>query len=288
MNAGDLAVSSWEGAQVDDWRARWRVPHVAIYACIGSTNDAARALAESDAAAGTVVIADEQTAGRGRMGRTWTAPAARGLLMSVVLRPGPAPRGESQPGTAPIRVALAVARALDRTEGISAGIKWPNDIVVPGAGKLAGILCEASLARQADGFVIAGIGINTAQSAADFADGVAGAATSVLLLRGRAADRPAVAGAVLAELQPFDVRSLRPLDRAELAEYEARDVLRGNAVRIDGSAAGTAAGIASDGALLLSTADGTVPVHFGTVRIREARGTVAGTIRQDPHGEGNA
>lgn len=270
MSGSGSAVSTWEGAHVDEWRTRWGVPHLDIYARVRSTNDAARALAEAGAAAGTIVLADEQTAGRGRMGRTWTAPPGKALLMSVILRPGERVQGESRPGTAPIRVALAVARALERAESISAGVKWPNDIVVPGAGKLAGILCEASLALPGPEYVVAGIGINTGQSAADFPEELRDDATSVLIVSGHVADRPGLAAAVIAELQPFDGRALRPLDTDELAEFDARDVLRGRAVQIDGAAAGTAAGIATDAALLISTADGTVPVHFGTVRFRDS------------------
>jgi BirA family biotin operon repressor/biotin-[acetyl-CoA-carboxylase] ligase len=291
--ASDLSAA-WEGAPTEEWRRRWRIPRLDVYARTGSTNDAARTLAERGAPAGTTVIAEEQTAGRGRMGRTWSAPPGRALLLSVILRPRHADPRDARPGTAPLRVALAVARALDRAAGLEAGIKWPNDIVIPGAGKLAGILCEASLARTGTEYIVAGVGVNTGQAAADFPPDLASLATSVLLAGGHA-DRAALAGELLEALRPFDARDLRPLDDEELAEIGARDVLRGAAIQVDGGAvAGTAAGIAEDGALLVANAAGTGPVHFGTVRVREAgpraarRTPRSRNAPREPSPEGNA
>lgn len=294
MSAADSAAALWEGAPVDDWRARWRIPRLDVYTRTGSTNDAARALAEAGASAGSTVIADEQTAGRGRMGRTWSTPPQRALLLSVLLRPGAGAAPDAHPGTAPIRVALAVAHALERAADLTAGIKWPNDIVLPGTGKLAGILCEASLARAGAEYIVAGIGINTAQSAEDFPPDIAPLATSVLLATGRTVDRAVLAGEVVEALRPFDAGRLRALDADELAELQARDVLRGCAIHVDGAAAGTAAGIDSDGALLVTNAAGTIRVHFGTVRVRESgragasRAPRSRSAPREPSSEGNA
>lgn len=294
MSGTNGLSSSWEGAPTEEWRRRWRIPRLDVYAHIGSTNDAARALAEAGAEAGTTVIAEVQTAGRGRMGRTWSAPAGRALLMSVVLRPRPADPAATYPGTAPLRIALAVAHALDRAASLAPGIKWPNDIVLPGAGKLAGILCEASLARGGAEYIVAGIGVNTGQTAADFPPELATLATSVLVASGRAADRAALVGEVLDALRPFDAGNLRPLEHDELAHLAERDILRGSAVQVDGAAAGTAAGIAEDGALLVAGAAGTTRVHFGTVRLRETgappapRGERSRHGSREPFPEGNA
>jgi BirA family biotin operon repressor/biotin-[acetyl-CoA-carboxylase] ligase len=262
-----VVATRWEGVAVDVWRARWRLPHLEVFACIGSTNDRARLLAEAGAHAGTVVIAEEQTAGRGRYGRHWTAPAGKAVLLSIVLRPGRSPSSTpAAPATGPVRVALAVARAIERTTGMSPGVKWPNDVVVPGAGKVAGILCEGSVGPRDDGFVVAGVGINTGQAEADFPDDLRARATSLALVAPRPFRRTQLVGTLLDELRPFDLARLDRLAPAELAELVRRDVLRGRQVEVVGVATGTAAGIAPDAALILDTADGVRLVYSGSVR----------------------
>lgn len=122
---------------------------------VGSTNDLAKELAQKGAADGTVIIAEEQTAGKGRMGRRWFSPAGKGLWFSVILKP------EISPTDAPkltLVTAVAVALAL-RGIGIPAGIKWPNDILIHGR-KLAGILTEMNAEFDRVHYLIVGIGIN--------------------------------------------------------------------------------------------------------------------------------
>jgi BirA family transcriptional regulator, biotin operon repressor / biotin---[acetyl-CoA-carboxylase] ligase len=266
--------TSWEGAATAAWRVRWRVPALEIFDRIGSTNDEARRLAEAGAAAGTTVIADEQSAGRGRYGRRWSAPAGVALLLSIILRPGPAPAGGRAPGTAPVRVALATARAIQRATGLRAGLKWPNDVIVPGAGKIAGILCEGSVGAADTGFVVAGIGINVGQTAADFPPELRETATSVARVTGVSADRAALAGALLDALRPFDLGGLGRLGHDELEEVARRDVLAGRIVQV-GDAAGSAAGIADDAALLLRMPSGVHPVYHGSVRMADGSASAA-------------
>jgi BirA family biotin operon repressor/biotin-[acetyl-CoA-carboxylase] ligase len=270
----DTTTSLWEGQPVDVWRTRWRVPVLEIFPRTGSTNDRARRLAEAGAPAGTTVLADEQTAGRGRYGRRWSAPAGLALLLSVVLRPGPAPAGGRAPGTAPVRVALATARAIERTTGVRAGLKWPNDVIVPGAGKVAGILCEGTVGPGDGAFVVAGIGINTGQRAADFPDDVRDHATSLALVTGHPVERTALAGALLDALRPFDLEGLGRLEADDHADVIRRDVLAGRSLQV-GEDAGTAAGIADDAALILRTAAGVLPVYHGSVRILDGSGSAA-------------
>ena len=130
---------------------------------LASTNDTAAALAAAGAADGTVIIAERQTAGRGRRGRTWNSPAAMGLYLSVVLR-------GRQPPVVTLLAGVAVAEAVRETTGVPAELKWPNDVVVEVAGdgvagqgrrKVAGILTEAlPQGRAGDGGAVIGIGVN--------------------------------------------------------------------------------------------------------------------------------
>lgn len=271
----------WEGRSREHWRALWGVPVLELYGVAPSTNDIARELAEAGAPEGTAVLADHQTAGRGRGGRPWLTPPGRALLLSIVLRPA-VPAGEdATPGVLPLLVGLAVARAIGRVARIRAGIKWPNDVVLPGGGKVAGILCEAALGGSARGYVVAGIGINVAQTAADFPPELRGRATSLLIATGREVSRAALAGRVIAEVLRLAAHGARPLDDALLADLRRRDVLRGHAVTVDGRRAGTAQGIAADGSLLVRDGHGSpaVAVRSGTIRLAESRQSTRGGAR---------
>src|SRR6476660_9270087 len=123
--------------------------HVVFFNTIGSTNDVAMKLA-ADAEEGTVVVANEQTAGRGRYGRTWFSPPATGLYVSIVLKP-PAAGAERDRVTSLLTLAsgVALAEAIDTVAAIRAEIKWPNDLTVRGR-KLAGILAERVSSAQRD------------------------------------------------------------------------------------------------------------------------------------------
>ena len=120
------------------WAEVWGVPFLEIHRRVGSTNDQLMGIAEVKGASFSVVIADEQTAGRGRAGTRWHSPAGSGLLMSVLL-----PALSAPDPYAPLIVGLAVARAVETlADGVRAQIKWPNDVFIEG-GKVAGILCES-------------------------------------------------------------------------------------------------------------------------------------------------
>ncbi|MFR5794944.1 MAG: biotin--[acetyl-CoA-carboxylase] ligase [Christensenellales bacterium] len=121
-----------------------------------STNRYARALAADGAAQGTLVVADEQTAGRGRRGRGWVSPAGEGIFMTLILRPQAHP---SHVARLSLQTALAVARAIARVCEVDARIKWPNDIVCGGK-KVCGMLLEMNADEQSVHDVVAGIGIN--------------------------------------------------------------------------------------------------------------------------------
>ncbi|HEX6132584.1 MAG TPA: biotin--[acetyl-CoA-carboxylase] ligase [Longimicrobiales bacterium] len=262
----DAALARWEGRTIDDLRRRWRLPHLVALPETGSTNDVARALADAGAPAGLLVLTDYQHAGRGRMGRTWSAAPGHALLLSFLLRPARTARAVA-PGAAPVRVGLAVARALRAATGIDARLKWPNDLVVRGAGKLAGILCEAATAGG-DTIVIAGIGINVAQQQDDWPEALRGTATSIALAMGTPPDRTAVMDALCTAMEPLFIAPLTPLTVAEIRAYETVDALRGRVIAIAGAdiERGTARGIASDGALLVETDRGLRRITSATVR----------------------
>jgi hypothetical protein len=135
-------ADAWEGATAATLAAAWGVPAVHLFETVGSTNDAARTLADAGAPHGSVVLADAQTAGRGRSGRGWSSSPGLGVWMSMVVRPVASPA----PGLLPILVGIAAAEALDPfVQPLRTGIKWPNDLHLAGR-KLAGILCEGSWA----------------------------------------------------------------------------------------------------------------------------------------------
>ena len=197
-----------------------------------STNDRARALAAAGAPHGTLVTAAEQTAGRGRPGRAWSAPPGRALLMSLVLR--------SPERMLPLAAAVAVAEAA----GPDAAIKWPNDVLLSGR-KLAGILAEA---RPQDGWAVLGIGLNVAVRMEDLPVELRGTAATLGL---EAREVEAVLARVLAALE----RTLA-LDRPALLDaWRARDALLGREVAWAGGS-GRAAGIDGEGRLVVELPDG--------------------------------
>jgi BirA family transcriptional regulator, biotin operon repressor / biotin---[acetyl-CoA-carboxylase] ligase len=197
-----------------------------------STNDRARELAAAGAPHGTLVTAAEQTAGRGRQGRTWSAPPGRALLCSLLLR--------DHDALLPLRAGLAVADLA----GDAALVKWPNDVLLDGR-KLAGILVEA---RPHDGWAVLGIGVNVAIDPADLPPDVQARAATL----GRS---PSEIESTLKELlDALEARLAEP-QHASLAALRTRDALRDRPVRWAGGE-GTGAGIDDAGSLLVRLADG--------------------------------
>jgi BirA family biotin operon repressor/biotin-[acetyl-CoA-carboxylase] ligase len=199
-----------------------------------STNDRARALAAAGAPHGTLVTAAVQTAGRGRQGRTWSAPAGRALLCSLVLR---------DPAAAPF-LPLVAAIAVAETCGPAARIKWPNDVLLDGR-KVAGILAEA---RPQEGWAVVGIGVNVAVDPGDLPPELR--ATAATLAR-----RPAAVEPFLADLLAALERALALPASAVLEAWRARDALLGREVRWAGGH-GTAAGLDGAGRLVVRLAGG--------------------------------
>jgi BirA family biotin operon repressor/biotin-[acetyl-CoA-carboxylase] ligase len=242
----------WQGRSTDAWAEAWGVPVVEAHARIGSTNDRALELAAAGARAFSVVIADEQTAGRGRRGARWHSPPGSGLWMSVVLS-----HGGASPHTS-LLVGLAVAHAIeDLAAGVGVAIKWPNDLMIRG-GKVGGILCES-----AGTGVVAGIGINLRSLDAPSALGLAYRATSLETESGKLLSASEVAAFVLRRLK---ARSLT-FDAEAGADLAGRDALSGSPVETEEHGRGIARGIDRSGALLLERPDGSrVSVVAGSVR----------------------
>lgn len=263
----DLPADGWAGEAAAALAARFGAPEVRCFARVGSTNDAARVLGEAGAPHGTTVLAEAQTAGRGRGGKAWASAAGLGAWLSLVARPREIPA----PGLLPLVVGLAAARALEPfAGGAPVGVKWPNDLWIGGR-KLGGVLCEAVWDGGGPRFVVVGIGVNVGHAPADFPPEVRASATSLRIAAGAAPLRAAVAGALVRALAAATERVPARLPGAALDALRARDALLGRRVRVEEAGAavrGTAAGISPDGALLLRGEDGAVrEVRSGSVRI---------------------
>jgi BirA family biotin operon repressor/biotin-[acetyl-CoA-carboxylase] ligase len=220
-----------------------------------STNDIGRELAVAGAPSGTVVTADEQTAGRGRAGRSWSAPAGAALLASAILRPLGEPHS-----LLPLAVPLAVCEAIESLAPADCAVKWPNDVWI-GERKVAGILIEA---RPPDWAVI-GVGVNLSIPEDAFPDDLRWPATSV----GRGVGPEAMLDALCRHLD----RWVAAHD-AVLEAFAGRDALRGRRVGWEGaggataSGQGVAAGVDERGNLLVETDDGeSVSLGAGEVQL---------------------
>ncbi|HTM20379.1 MAG TPA: biotin--[acetyl-CoA-carboxylase] ligase, partial [Kofleriaceae bacterium] len=214
-----------------------------------STNDVAAQLAREGAAHGTVVVAQEQTAGRGRMGRRWHSPRGDSLYLSLVVRPDILPR-QVPPIT--LAAGLAVIDAVN-SAGVAASLKWPNDVLV-GERKLAGILTEMSTRGERVDHVIVGIGVNLAARA--FPPELAGGATSIALAGGDV-DPAAFERALLAGLERWLDRFLVGGPPAIADAWTA--AARLGPVRVDDgerALVAEAVGLDGDGALIVVDTDG--------------------------------
>jgi BirA family biotin operon repressor/biotin-[acetyl-CoA-carboxylase] ligase len=231
--------------------------HIAFHATVDSTNRVAGDLARQGAGEGAVVVADAQTAGRGRMGRHWQSPPGDNLSFSVLLTPDVEPARVPQLA---LVAAVAVHEGLrDCCPEVAALIKWPNDILVGGR-KVAGILCEASMEADRVHRVVLGIGINVngAHPPRELRD----VATTMRSAGGREYSRPALLAAILNRLEPRYRGWLRDGSLSGLiGYYERHSALDGRLVVAEnrsGVVRGTARGITPTGELVLESADGSL------------------------------
>jgi BirA family biotin operon repressor/biotin-[acetyl-CoA-carboxylase] ligase len=250
------AAPTLDGADI---KARLATRHIGrrvfAFGRVGSTNDVAAALARGGAPDGCLVAAEEQTRGRGRLGRTWYSPPSLGLWFSLVLRPQ---LGPGISATVSLASALGVAEALEARYGISAGIKWPNDVVVRGR-KICGILTEAEFSGPRLNFIVVGIGINLLGGENDFPPDIKRVATSVEMESGAPVDR-GEALAVVAERIETRYLELQRLGFAPIRrEILGRSTLLGRLVRVEtgrGILEGMAADLDDAGALVVRDSSG--------------------------------
>ena len=212
--------------------------------------ESTQALVDTALPEGALVVADHQTAGRGRLGRSWEAPPGTALLCSILLKP-PADRAAPQLS---LVAGVAVADAIEQVVGLAAQLKWPNDVMLRRR-KVAGCLAEAR-----DGAVVLGIGVNVNQTA----DQLPERAGSLRTLTGRDWDREELLAWLLDDLGR---RYADWLDNGLDGVYDGlapRDFLRGRRVTVNGTS-GTAVKIARDGRLEIAVGDGVVRVDSGEV-----------------------
>ena len=216
-----------------------------------STLDVAHKIAAEGAPAGTLVIANEQTAGRGRGGKSWQSSSGAGIWLTLIERPA----DTSGIGVLSLRVGLGAAEALDRFAPEPIRLKWPNDLYVD-RGKLGGVLVEARWREQAVEWVAIGIGINVkAPENLEYAAGLDPGAERLDVLTELV---PALRAAALAN---------GPLNADEREEFNARDLARGKACVQP--AIGRVAGITPTGELLVALADSVVPFRSGSLVLRD-------------------
>jgi biotin-[acetyl-CoA-carboxylase] ligase BirA-like protein len=234
---------------------------------IGSTNAALAAAAADDAPEGSVLVAEHQIAGRGRLDRVWTSPPRAGLTVSVLLRPDvPAARR----GWLPLLTGVALAEAVGEVTGVRSSLKWPNDLLAVDGRKLAGILAETVTSSATPMAVVVGVGLNVSTTAAELPD----TGTSLSRVLGSTVDRAPV---LLAFLRAVERRYRGwtevlgdPVSSGLAQDYLSWSSTVGTEVEVslpDGSTlTGTAQAIDWDGRLVVATPEGTVELASGDVR----------------------
>jgi BirA family biotin operon repressor/biotin-[acetyl-CoA-carboxylase] ligase len=234
----------------------------------GSTNADLIAAARAGAASGSVLVAEEQTAGRGRLDRSWHSQPGAALTFSVLLRPDGVPPAAR--GWLPLLTGVAVVAAIEAKTGVRASLKWPNDVLVGGGeapGKLAGILAE-----QAGDAIVVGVGLNVSASRDELPSGQA---TSLWLAGAGSPDRQAILVAVLREIERWYLRWTSGPEPGNATASGLRDAYLascstiGRDVRVElpggGVLAGQATGVDAAGCLVVSASDGLHAVSAGDV-----------------------
>lgn len=228
---------------------------------VKTTQEELRRLAEQGAPEGTLVIAEEQTLGRGRHGRKWYSPAGQGIWMSLLLRPGQPIVFAAQ---LTLLTAVAVCRAMRKVSGADVGIKWPNDLLVQGK-KLCGILVESISEDELLKYCIIGIGIDVNLHQEDIPEKLRSVATSLRIESGARQDRAKLIAEIMHELeQLYDLykqEGFAPISHL----WEALSVTIGQRVKIrtpEGELGGLATGLDSTGALLMTDDHGKARTIF--------------------------
>lgn len=251
----------------------WLARDLFFYEETGSTNDDIKQMANEGALNGTLVVADRQTAGRGRRGRSWISPKGEAVYMSLLLRPKCMP---NQASALTLVMALAVTEAMEELAPGRSGIKWPNDIVMNGK-KVCGILTEMALEQTTIDYVVIGVGINVNQSIFDTE--IATIATSIALELGRKITRTELIGRILHYFEKEYAEFAKTYDLGSLMErYNGYLLNRDTQVRVldpKGEYEGFALGINSQGELMVKRQNGEIEaVYAGEVSVRGIYGYV--------------
>lgn len=242
----------YDGRAASDLGSLLGVPRVELHDVVTSTLDVAHLLGAGGAPAGTLILAEQQSAGRGRAGRRWESRPGSGIWLTVLERPDDPAAVE----LLSIRLGLAAARVLDQWTTAVVRLKWPNDLYVEG-GKLAGILVETRWRDQRLEWAALGLGINVVAPA--------GVERAVSALR-PGSDRVAVLTALVPALREAAAMS-GPLAARELESYATRDMARGR--RCTAPVAGVVQGIDAHGSLLVRTATGDLAFRSGSLEMEE-------------------
>jgi BirA family biotin operon repressor/biotin-[acetyl-CoA-carboxylase] ligase len=235
---------------------------VIAYPRLTSTNDVAKREARKGTPEGTVILAEEQTAGKGRLKRTWLSPKGS-VALSIILHPTPA-----QLPSLIMVASLAVVHCIEKVSGLAAQIKWPNDVLVNGK-KVCGILIESDVRGKTVDYAVIGIGLNVNLNPSDFPE-IAATATSLSSELGRELNLPEVIGCLLLEAERLYLAL--PEGDAVFEEWRQRLVTLGQEVEVSSGSTvykGRAESVASDGSLLLRQPDGNlVKIVAGDVSLR--------------------
>jgi BirA family transcriptional regulator, biotin operon repressor / biotin---[acetyl-CoA-carboxylase] ligase len=250
VSAGPPAEPRYEGRTASQLAALLDLSVVEVFDEVASTQDVAHELGARGAPAGSLVLADAQTAGRGRGTRAWRSAPGAGIWMTLLERPADG----AAVGVLSLRLALRVAPVLERWTDAPVEVKWPNDLLVRGR-KLAGVLVEARWRGARPDWVAIGIGVNV-----HLPEGLDAAALRDVR------DRVAVLEVLVPAIRAA-CAATGPLSAGELARYAERDAVRGR--RCAAPEAGIAAGITADGALIIRGAEGERLVHSGSLVLEE-------------------
>ena len=237
---------------------------------VGSTNDVILDLAGRGAPHGTVCLADEQSAGRGRRGYGWFSPPGCGIWASILLRPR-----LSAARTPPLTLcsAAAVARALEKAAGVAVQIKWPNDLLMRDR-KVAGILAETRSVAGDEPVIVVGMGINVNHTRDLFPDEISATATSLRIESGGPVKREDLFLSILASFESAYGDYLESGPESVLSEVDARLAWRGRTVEVDSPAgvSGRVSRVDKEGGLLLERdVGGDVVIRSGSIRLRTRR-----------------
>lgn len=253
-------------------KTAWAGQDIRFLDTVDSTNEEACRQADQGAAHGTLIVAGEQTAGRGRMGRAFSSPRQEGIWMSLLIKDDIAPVNASM---LTLVMGLAAARAIERCCDLTPMIKWPNDLILSGK-KVCGILTEMRMQGDRISHLVIGIGINVHNAA--FPDAIESVATSVFLESGKQVDRNVLIAEVLQAFEQYYAVFMEHQDLSGLmSTYNKYLINRGRQVRVlapGKSYEGVALGINAQGELLVETENDVHPVASGEVSVRGVLGYV--------------